>query len=70
VKLVRDDGLGQASIVCWLEADKRLKKGVRLTLKDNNDPNTWWTVDAVYDTMERLSIQKVWDAGGIVAKHY
>ena len=70
VKLKRDDGAGVASMICWIEADKRIKKGSRLTLKDHTKPDDWWEVDAVYETMERNPLHQKWDAGGITARHY
>lgn len=44
--LLENDG---SVSIGWLEADKA-KKGYRVTLKDSDDENKWWTILEVYQT--------------------
>lgn len=69
VKLTRKDSAGIVENVCWLEADRRIKPGARLTLKDV-DSGLWWDVAAVYETMDKKSIPQKWEAGGLSSRTY
>lgn len=40
---------GASHITAWLEADK-VKVGFKVTLKDSEEPEKWWTITSVGDT--------------------
>ena len=51
-------------LVCWLESDPRIKRGVGLTLKEI--PDVTWTVRTVYSTELEGSQRKTWRVGGLL----
>jgi hypothetical protein len=53
----------QAVIVCWLDADPRLKVGRQILLKDG--PEGWWTVTEIYDVRQPKDIKRDWRVGGL-----
>jgi hypothetical protein len=59
-----------STMVTWVEADKRLKRGVKITLKGM--PNTWREIQNVYTEHDRKDIKTGWgmtDFMGTVPKH-
>ena len=55
---------GGMVLVCWIPVDKRVKHGVKLTLKDG--PEGWWEVLEVYTTQKPVDqIRKTWKVGGL-----
>ena len=38
--------MGNARITCWLEASK-VRVGIKITLKDSENPTQWWKVVSV-----------------------
>lgn len=55
---------GDTQMVCWVEQDPRLKRGVRLTLKGIADVE--WTVFHVYDKAIHVgSPSRTWRVGGL-----
>lgn len=58
---------GGSILVCWLEEDKRLKVGVRLTLKGTG--NRQWMVSQRYKTTrtgEDMAFNRRWKVGGLL----
>lgn len=59
------DANSESRLVCWLEADRRLKIGTRLTLKGIN---TDWIVMRIYKTERTASdvfATRHWKVGGL-----
>ena len=57
---------GYTNYIVWLEDDKRLQEGARVTLKDYPDPKKLWTIKKRYETVVMASeLQKRWHVGGI-----
>lgn len=53
------------SLICWLDADKRVKRGSWVTLLDG--PEGWWRVAKVYNeiAMDKQDINRTWKVGGL-----
>lgn len=45
-------------MVTWLDADKNLKPGDRITLKEM--PDIWWTVESIGQEHDRKDIKRGW----------
>ena len=58
VRLLQDN----KELVCWIPVDKRVKLGVRLTLKGLDG---WWDVDRMYSTVDAKPHQD-WKVGGLI----
>ena len=49
-------------LVCWIPVDKRVKLGVRITLKGLDG---WWNVDKMYSITDSKPHQD-WKVGGLI----
>ena len=48
---------GESQQTVWLEAEK-VKEGIKVTLKDSDEPKRWWTIVRVYETaLEKSEIK-------------
>ena len=56
---------GDSELVCWLERDSRLRAGVDITLR--GDDEKLWRVEKLYPTVKkrRSSLHKSWKVGGL-----
>lgn len=52
---------GNSRLVCNLPMDSRLKVGVKVTLKDSEDPDQYWTVDHIGQPVRKHSIKRLWN---------
>ncbi len=50
-------------LVCWIPVDKRVKTGVRLTLKGLDG---WWSVKEIYSKKLNRKPHQDWKVGGLV----
>lgn len=51
-------------LVCWIPVDKRVKTGVKLTLKGLDG---WWRVNEMYFILQsRDNINRDWKVGGLI----
>lgn len=65
-ELTSDTESGTAFLSTWLEDDKRLKVGTKLTLKDWIDPERLWEIVSRGENTKPLDqIHKGWKVGGI-----
>lgn len=54
-----EDSIRIVNLITWVESDKRLKKGVKVTLKGDDRV---WTIDEVYGEAELSQIDhRGWD---------
>lgn len=57
---------GTTSTVTWLPADRRLRTGARVSLKDSADPGRLWTVVRRGSVaLSRDAIHSDWHVGGL-----
>lgn len=56
------DNNSVAHMVCWLDKRPELKKGVRVTLKDYEEPDREWWVESIGDVvMEKSDLKRAKD---------
>ena len=55
-------------VTCWLKWDgelqTRLRPGALVTLK--HEPDTWWSVERMYDPVLRTPPERFWKVGGLM----
>ena len=57
---------GTTTTTCWLEDSKKLRVGVRVTLKDSDDPKRWWVVVERGENLREASkLNPQWNVGGV-----
>ena len=56
------------TLVTYVETDKRLKEGCRITLKSHAHPEWWWHVEKIYSNSEKEKSQlhADWKVGGLL----
>lgn len=52
---------GDRQLVTWVAADKRLKVGSQITLKDYDDPKLLWSILSVGEPTEASNINRGWN---------
>jgi len=63
VQVLLQDGTTQRT--CWVDTDKKPKRGNRITLKNSEDPERLWTILHMSDPMDSTNIHTDWRVGGL-----
>jgi len=48
---------GKERLICWLDKVGKITPGMRITLKDSDDPEKWWTIVSMSSPVEKSSIK-------------
>lgn len=49
---------GPSTTQCFVEEDKSLKVGMKITLKDSDQPDRWWEIISISEPMIKTEAQK------------